>query len=225
MPLPYIYVPNVPQGADPINETQQPINGNFQDISPLIAVDHIGFNTDGFGTHNFVTYVNQEQDPSTGANDIALYAKAVQGDPNKSQMFYRYPNNGSVNLLSLGSTPVLNSGSGGAITYSPDGTSWYNGYYQYLSNGILIMSWQFNIPTTQTTPPFTIAIPNGAGFPTFTQTPFNMQFSIKYRPSTAPMKITLNPYAITANSPTQATIYWNGTSNLWSYGCVTAIGI
>lgn len=224
MPLPYIYVPNVPQGPDQINDTQQPINGNFQDISPLIAVDHIGFNTDDFGTHKFVTYVNQAQDPSTGSNDIALYAKAVLGDPNKSQMFYRYPNNGSVNLLSLGSTPVLNSGSGGAIASSPDGL-WYNGFYQYLSNGILIMSWQFNIPTTQTTPPFTIAIPNGTGFPTFTQTPFNMQFSIKYRAARPPMKITLTPYAITANSPTQATTYWNGTSNLWSYGCVTAIGI
>ena len=94
MALSSIYTPNTPQGTQQVNNTQQPINDNFQDIASLFAVNHVPFNTaDDFGKHNFVNFVTQSSDPTTASAEMALYTKAVSGDTNGVELFYRYPSN------------------------------------------------------------------------------------------------------------------------------------
>lgn len=161
MPLP-IYNPLTPFGSDQINNTQQPINNNFQAIFDLIGVNHADFNTaDTFGKHEVVDYYNQSTDPSTGSNEIALYSKSVASDPNILELFYRYPSNGAVYQLSPGgstssSQSAALAGTGGIFGQaygSPASTVaayWNQGTWQYLSNGIIVKSWTSNWNTFST---------------------------------------------------------------------------
>lgn len=99
----YTYTPDVPLGPTPMNETQPTILQNFQAINELIPVNHVGFNIpNNFGKHNTVTMEQQSVDPTTASTDLAVYVKAT-GDPNPAEIFYRYPNDGTVEQLT-GST-------------------------------------------------------------------------------------------------------------------------
>ncbi len=235
MSLPYTYVPNVPQGSQAIDATQPPINGNFQDIADLMAVNHIGFNTvDTFGKHSFVSYVNQLVDPVTSSTEMALYSKLVSGDSNLSEMFYRYPSSGAI--VQLTGSPVTGQSSGGAgsggliSAYYPtdanSSNSWGSGYYQYLSNGVLMMQWNYNNNVTTSvspTTPFVVAIPHGSGIPSFTQTPFNLQLGGAGGNSTT---LAINEFAVVATSSTTINMYYNSTNKSGIYsGTIIAIGI
>jgi hypothetical protein len=174
------YTPDVPQGNQQINNTQQPININFQDISELIGINHVNFNTANFfGEHSLLTYYQQSADPTTASNEIALYSKPTTGSQS-AQLFYRYPNDGSVVQLT-GQATTTSSGSGGAqyINANVNGQIYYVLGYQYLTNG-LIMKWglsQFT-PTTGTSPQtFTLPIPIYGTIPNFTTAIYNYQIS------------------------------------------------
>lgn len=238
MALPFTYIPNVPQGSQQINSTQQPINGNFQDIYDLFEVNHVAFNTaNTFGTHNFINFVTQTTDPTTISSEIALYTKAVTDDPNGVELFYRYPNNGTVNQLtgSGATTGNSNIGTGGGI-FNSTLTSNQGGYpargtWQYLSNGILMMTWNVNNTNGIITNPFPVYFPGpsncatttGATMPQFNTECYNIQMA-----ATNPQGIigvTTN-YAITITSKSTANLYWTGTSNGTQGSIVcTAIGI
>ncbi len=98
--LPGSYTPNVPLGNQQINNTQQPIETNFQDIADLVAINHIPFNTaDTFGKHNFVTYYNQTLAPGASTNQIVVFSRKTS---NGVQLFYQYPNNSTIYPLSGG---------------------------------------------------------------------------------------------------------------------------
>jgi|ERR1700722_15792628 hypothetical protein len=183
------YVPTVPQGNQQINNTQAPIEGNFQDIYDLLAINHVPFNTaDTFGRHMYVNYVEQAVDPSTLSTEMALYSKPVNNDTNGAELFYRYPSSGTVVQL----TGVTSSSSGGTSLstggyFTASGSIYlgtpYTGYWQYLSNNVLFMSFTVgNSVKTATTSPYTVTFPsgsyaNGAIVPSFTQTPFNIQIA------------------------------------------------
>src|SRR5882757_8859297 len=166
MPLPGIYTPDVPQGPQQINNTQSPININYQDIYALLDVNHVAFNVDGFGKHKFVSYLQQSSDPDTAASEMALYSKPVAGDPNILELFYRYPSNGEVFQLtpfmtSTTSQPVANNTSGGTFTIDntilPNSGFGYvlGGYWQYLTNNTLLICGtvgNYYYPTTITSP-------------------------------------------------------------------------
>ena len=254
MPLPSNYTSTVPQGTQQINNTQQPINYNFQDISALLAVNHVGFNTaDTFGTHNFSNFVTQTIDPTTAAAEMALYTKAVTGDTNGIELFYRYPSNGSVLQLTGSTASSGSTGSGGGLftnnqSYSSVPGSGigqpFSGSWQYLSNGILMMTWQvgngYEAGSNGSTSPMTVYIPNSSNcyttagsstMPTFTTAIYNFQMSAT-NPQGSPLG---NPYAnnaITIVNTTTALLYWQGTASTDAGGgggqgsvMVTAIGI
>lgn len=234
MTLPYTSA--VPQGTQQINQTQSPIEINFQSIASLIEVNHVGFNESLEGKHTFVSYVQQSADPSTSSTEMALYSKPVSGDKNILELFYRYPNNGSVVQLTGTSTPTTTTGGSfpahaGSTNSSVD--SWVSGYWQYMSNGILVMCWYPNnlIAYGQSYPigtPIPSAIPSGYGAPSFTQTPFNIQYITGYTTST---QINTSIVAASAVSPTVVNLYnaypVNGTSgpNAFPGGCLMAIGV
>src|SRR6185437_6380030 len=198
------YIPNIPQANQQINGTQPAISGNFQDIYDLLAINHIPFNTaNTFGRHTFVNYVEQSADPSTLSTEMALYSKSVGSSANKAELFYRYPNNGSiVQLTGVTSTSSGGTGvtSGGffttATTSIPFGTP-VDGWWQYLSNGILFMTFQIaNLVTSPTTSPYTLTFPSGTYtggvvVPSFTQTPFNAQLTAQFDDSSANYSINL----------------------------------
>jgi hypothetical protein len=111
----YTYTYNVPQPAQPFNQTQSIILNNFQAINELINVNHVAFNTvNTFGKHNFLSLEIQSTDPQTASTDIALYTKATSGGPNAAEIFYRYPNNGTIAQLTGGSsTPATSAATSG----------------------------------------------------------------------------------------------------------------
>jgi len=219
MALPSTYIANVPQGNQQINNTQQPINGNFQDIYNLLAINHVPFNTaNTFGRHTLVDYVFQGTDPSTLSTEMALYSKAVDNDPNVGELFYRYPNNG--NIVQLTGVTSSQTGSGGSGLSSggffQNTTASFGqaagGYWQYLSGNILYMS--FTVSTYYATNPvptnpYTITFPfgtyqNGVTVPTFSQPPFIALISDSGFQYT---------YAVTVTSNTTALIYNYQTVN------------
>lgn len=176
-PLTNSYVSNVPQANQQINNTQQPIQNNFGDISDLIGVNHVNFNTaDTFGKHNVVDYFSLNSDPTTASGEMALYSKFVANDPNISELFYRYPNNGNVVQLTGDSSSNGTTGSGGG-QYAGNG-------YQYLASGLLMM-WGLTPSTFPTssgsqTQLYDFLTTQPGGCPGFSQTPFHMEFNPQY---------------------------------------------
>lgn len=98
MPIPnYTYTSDVPQSEQTIPETQGPILSNFQAINELIEVNHVGFTSvDNYGKHKYTSFTFQDSDPSTGPGEMAIYSKLTPSGPNTAEIFYRYPNNGSI---------------------------------------------------------------------------------------------------------------------------------
>jgi hypothetical protein len=225
------YIPNIPQANQQINNTQPAVLGNFQDIQDLLAINHIPFNTPNtFGRHAFVNYVEQSSDPSTLSTEMALYSKSVGSSANKAELFYRYPNNGNVvQLTGVTSTPSGGTGatSGGnfiATTSVPLGSAVF-GWWQYLSNGILIMSFTVsNYVTKTTTSPYTITFPSGViggvNVPSFTQTPFNVQLTAQFE--------AIPNYSMNIINNSSGQMYYSGPFNVNSTISqiqVTLIGI
>lgn len=179
MALTGTYVEDAPQGTQQINNTQQPINTNFQDISNLIGINHINFNTaDTFGQHNLLTYYEQDSDPTTAASEMALYSKKVSSS-NGAELFYRYPNNGSVIQLT-GKSTTTSTGSYATgnqfINLNINGFVYPALGYQYLSNGLL-MKWgtYWIYPTTTAFATYSIPIPTNSQIPPFTTAIYNIQ--------------------------------------------------
>ncbi len=239
MPLSSTYISNVPQGNQQINNTQQPIEGNFQDIYDLLAINHIPFNTaNTFGRHTLVEYVNQATDPSTNSTEMALYSKSVSNDTNGSELFYRYPSNGSVvQLTGLTSTPTGGSGltTGGMFSSGSSGVNFgiaAGGSWQYLANGILVTSFYIsNLVTSPASSPYTFYFPAGTYYggvvvPSYTQTPFNAQItSGTTGQGTSGQDVN---YSITLTNNTSGLLYYNGpiiTNSSISTVYITLIGI
>lgn len=248
MSLPYTYTANVPQSTQQINNSQQSINYNFQDIATLFAVNHVPFNTSNtFGTHNFVNFVTQTTDPTTGSAEMALYTKAISGDTNNAELFYRYPDSGTVLQLTGSTSSSGSTGSGGGLfstSLTNDGSLNLVGYpetgaWQYLANGILMMTWWVGNggPTSGngSTSPMNVIIPNSTNcatyvgsstMPTFTTAIYNLQMSgTNPQGETSSSTLGCNN-AITIVDTTTATLYWQGTASFGTQGSivVTAIG-
>jgi hypothetical protein len=240
MPLSSTYIPNVPQGNQQINNTQPPIEGNFQDIAELLAINHIPFNTtDTFGRHSIVDYVNQGVDPSTSSTEMALYSKSVTNDPNLAELFYRYPSNGSVVQLTgvnTTSTPTGGSGAASGGTFYQSGSIAFGqpigGFWQYLSGGIIIMNYSIsnNVGTTPQSSPYTFYFPggtytNGVVVPTFTQPPFNVQICAYQGQGASGQNVN---YAATITNISSGLLYYNGsipTNGAINTVLITLIGI
>jgi hypothetical protein len=154
----YTYTADVPQPGTPFNQTQAPILANFQAINELIPVNHVNFNTSNtFGKHTFVNLQFQASDPTTASTDINFYSKA-SSDGNLGELFYRYPNNGTVEQL----TPTSAAGGGGTAS----ATSGSN--YCEFPSGIKFKWGNANVDPFASNGAF-IVFPTGSGIPAYTQ--------------------------------------------------------
>jgi hypothetical protein len=173
------YNANVPQGTQQINNTQSPIEGNFQDISQFIDVNHIGFNTaDTFGKHNFVTYTNQSTAPGASTNQMVMFN---QTDSNgNQQLCYQYPNSSTVYSLGTTSTTTSTSGNGAGtvIKINNLATSPAAFGYQYLAGSTLMVFGEITF-STNTTSSYTgtqeFVYQQYAGQPLFSQGAFYIE--------------------------------------------------
>lgn len=177
--LTFSYTAAVPQGTQQINNTQVPIENNFEDMAQLFAINHTPFNTAAApdttpGLHSLVTYFGQSADPTPVANAINMYSKAVAGDVNLYELFYQYPNGSVQQLTGTGSSGSTTS-TGGAVIYSSLPFPGYTGY-QYIGGGIL-MKFGYCIisnPGSSSCNSFlnTFSYPVATNIPAFTSTPF-----------------------------------------------------
>lgn len=90
------YDPNIPQSNDIISASQIDLLNNFTSLNTQFNVDHVALNAgSNNGKHEKSTYIEQSADPTTAANEIALYSKesALTGD---TQLFLRRESSGSV---------------------------------------------------------------------------------------------------------------------------------
>lgn len=199
--LNFIYVPGVPQGSQQINNTQKPINNNFQDISQFVSVNHVGFNTaNTFGNHTVVDFFGQSLDPSTADNEMALYSKPTN-DTNGAQLFYRYPSNGTVvQLTSASTSDGTGDGTGSTTTsggamynvaqlygnqYFLDSSPSYdyippsqaNIGYQYLTGGVLMVYGWYSFSWNGSATPLPFPLQPIPQIPAFTTEVFNLQVS------------------------------------------------
>lgn len=220
-PLTNIYNPDVPQGTQQINNTQEPIQYNFSDIAQLFAVNHVPFNTaDTFGNHTVIDYFGQSLDPSTEANEIALYSKNVSNDPNVLELFYRYPNDGNIVQLTGTSTSTEQTITGpSGYQYSSSELyiqSTYNMYcfgFQYLPGGAL-MKWGI-LQCTPTTASGTINInfpiptSTDVAMPVFNVTPFHFEFSGNYPGGYYGQELPYGEIQLSPVSTTQFSVQYN----------------
>jgi hypothetical protein len=156
----YTFSTNVPQAAQKISATQAPIMNNFQAISELINVNHIGFeNASDYGKHTYTSLPMQVSDPATLSGEMAVYSKSTPSGPNLAEIFYRYPSDGTVVQLT-GST-----GTGGGAA---------NPGYAYMSPTVFMI---WGTASVASNAPTTIVFPTGSGFPIFSSTPYQIYFS------------------------------------------------
>ncbi len=89
------YNPSIPAADDLISESQGQLLTNFTQLNTVFDIDHVAFN-DGTaanrGKHNQVTIIQGASDPTTLANENALYSK----DDGGSQLFFRKESDGTV---------------------------------------------------------------------------------------------------------------------------------
>ena len=83
----------IPQASDRIKDSQSQILDNFAAIKTLVDINHVTFDAVNQGKHKYVSMPEQSSDPTTAANEVAIYTKAVSG---VSQLFLRNEGDGSV---------------------------------------------------------------------------------------------------------------------------------
>ncbi len=158
----YSFNTNVPQAAQLIRITQQPIENNFQAINELINVNHVGFQDPiNYGKHTFTSLPSQGSSPTTVNNEMSVFCAPSAG-ANPYEIYYRYPNNGDVVQLT-GST-------GGSSSATTPG-------YTYLSSTVFMMWASASVSSSTSN---VITFPTGGGFPTFTEV-----YHIQYCPKTS----------------------------------------
>ena len=84
------YNPNIPVNTDLMLKSQFQIKANFQAINSVWAQNHRKLNDPQQGQHNLLLFRPQPADPTTLADQVALYTKLVTGTP---QIFFRPQNN------------------------------------------------------------------------------------------------------------------------------------
>lgn len=78
------YNPNIPLVGDFILQSQGQLKANFQAINNAFASNHAGLTMDSSigGMHNSMIMQAQGSDPTTSANEVAIYNKLVSTIPN-----------------------------------------------------------------------------------------------------------------------------------------------
>lgn len=85
------YDNNIVNGPDLLSESQGPMQQNFQAISDLIDVNHIGFNDPNQGKHKFVTLPRNSNRGSSTANDKIVNAQLLPFTNTSEAIFGNFP--------------------------------------------------------------------------------------------------------------------------------------
>lgn len=185
--MPLIYTANVPQASDQINNTQSPIEQNFEYIYDLIGVNHVNFNTaNDFGKHNFVTYYNQTTEPTPGDDEIIIFSQETSSG---TQLYYKYPNDTTVYSITGSSTSGSTASGTGYCSVNNTALNAFG--YQYLAGSLSMQfSNTFTFPNSGSlTTPY-------SGTYTFKYTSFGMQGF-----TTAVYHLEVMPRTLTGTSP------------------------
>lgn len=80
--------PNIPQNSDYMMVSQPEIQSNFQTIFSSFSENHVPLNSEAplQGQHSQIVFREQTGDPTTSADQVALYTKASGSD---TVIFYR----------------------------------------------------------------------------------------------------------------------------------------
>lgn len=89
------YQENKPQAADLLSQSQSDIQQNFAELKTLIDINHGTFAAADEGKHKYVTFPEQAADPTTAADEVAVYSKLSTLSA-QSELFLRNENNGTV---------------------------------------------------------------------------------------------------------------------------------
>ena len=88
----------IPVATERPSVSQPKIKENFTQLNDQFGVDHTEFEeSTNLGKHKKVTLYEQDEDPSTAADEVVIYAK--EGD-NGTELFYREESDGAVNKFS-----------------------------------------------------------------------------------------------------------------------------
>ncbi len=181
----YTFATNIPQSGQKISSTQVPMQSNFQSISELINVNHVGFNDSvNYGKHTYLSLPAQGSAPTTSASEMAIYCTTSSG-ANPYEIYYRYPSSGTIVQLS-GSSTSTGSGTGVA---TPG--------YAYLSPTVFL---KWGTSTGITTGSNTITFPTGSGIPVF-----NSVYTVYYTQASVASAFLVGSY-ISSTSTTQFTL-------------------
>lgn len=155
------YTTNIPFANNPPSVDQPNMEINTNSIDGIIAVDHVGFNSNNGGYHTDIHMIPQGSDPAQITDIGQLYTKTVTfNGKTDAALFYR------------SGTTLSSSNSLTQIT-APKGTSASANGYAFLPGGI-VMQWGIinspPMPSGTTTPlSFNINFPNNC---------FNIQMTL-----------------------------------------------
>lgn len=156
---PFTYTPNVPQAETAMNTTQPQILENFKAISELVAVNHVGFNTNGVGFHNVVEMPYHAIPTTPEPSGINMFTAADSTPPASGpQIFGQYPT-GKVFQIS-GVQPTV-SGSG----------------YCQFSSGVIMMWGTASSTSYKVTASYPVGAPAMKIGPVFAQASYNAPIS------------------------------------------------
>lgn len=109
--------PTIPNATHFVSADQPQITINFSQLNSIFDIDHVKYNdatVGNRGKHKQSTYIEQGSDPTTAANELALYCKDLA---TVSTLYLRKENNGTVIQMS-GKDPVA---SANGYTFLPGG--------------------------------------------------------------------------------------------------------
>lgn len=87
-----IYDPNVPSDpSDNLAVTQPELLDNFKSLFTQFLKNHVGLDETGAGNHTYVHMLQQSTDLQTGATELNIYPKEVEGQT--TQLFLRQAGN------------------------------------------------------------------------------------------------------------------------------------
>ena len=128
------YNNNVPISGQSLDETRDPIRGNFQLIKSGFDQDHVDFDDANAGKHQYVRYTTHATGPETAADISCTFTKDVTYDGNTvPQLFWRPESQGTgqdayqlttsitSDFATFGNSTAYDGANNGGWTFLPGG--------------------------------------------------------------------------------------------------------
>lgn len=193
------YDNSIPNASDKLKNSQPQIKDNFAALKTLIDVNHGTFGAADQGKHKFVTMPEQSSAPTTAADEMALYTKAVSG---VTQMFLRNEGNGT----EVDFTSAVKSNSNGSLTL-PCGIILKWGRATTAASGLKTVTFTTAFPTAILTAYASTAVHNGSSSTGSSPTGKNDILARVYEYDTMSLK-TVTFIVDTPRTRTAATYTW-----------------